>query len=171
MRRWKPLLLNSTDGPAGSRLRLWQGQGHDHGWIIKRIKNRSLLLARAKIGIVQQSVSEIWLRWRPETFVVFFLWGILMFCVLYLYRFWSEWECSRLEKVSAGESATRALNFVLPLLLRLPDFIVLYFFVFLSKVSLFCILVQTASDFALTSLPTDTGQEMINIVSKCFKTS
>ena len=61
MRRWKPLLLNSTDGPAGSRLRLWQGQGHDHGWIIKRIKNRSLRLARAKIGIVQQSVSEIWL--------------------------------------------------------------------------------------------------------------
>ena len=54
MRRWKPLLLNSTDGPAGSRLRLWQGQGHDHGWIIKRIKNRSLLIARAKIGIVQQ---------------------------------------------------------------------------------------------------------------------
>ena len=96
-----------------------------------------------------------------------------MFCVLYLYRFWSECEGSRLEKVSTRESATRALNFVLPLLLRLPDFIVLYFFVFLSKVSLFCILVQTASDFALTSLPTDTGQEMINIciVSKCFKTS
>ena len=62
MRRWKPLLLNSTDGPAGSRLRLWQGQGHDHAWVIKRIKNRSLLLARAKIGIVQQNVSEIWLR-------------------------------------------------------------------------------------------------------------
>ena len=96
-----------------------------------------------------------------------------MFCVLYLYRSWSECEGSRLEKVSTRESATRALNFVLPLLLRLPDFIVLYFFVFLSKVSLFCILVQTASDFAFTSLATNTGQEMINIciVSKCFKTS
>ena len=52
-------MLNSTDGPAGSRLRLWQGQGHDHGWVIKRIKNKSLLLARAKIGIVQQNVSGL----------------------------------------------------------------------------------------------------------------
>ena len=51
-------MLNSTDGPAGSRLRLWQGQGHDHGWVIKRIKNRSLRLARAKIGIVFSKVCQ-----------------------------------------------------------------------------------------------------------------